>query len=680
MSSRLRRQRRTGGRNIVLGVLAVIAALTVLVALAGGAFAYSYVVQSLKGLPDVNDPNAFKVAQPTKIFSADGKLLANFFLENREIVPLSQISTDLANAVVAVEDERFYEHNGVDSIGIVRALVIDVTTGTTKEGASTITQQYVRNTILSTERYDITAARKIREMYLAYEFERRHSKAEVLANYLNTVYYGDGAYGAEAAAREYFGKHANKLSVAEAALLAGLPQSPIRLNPYYNLEGALARQRWVLGRMVANGYITKAQADEAEAEKIVLKKTVDPNQGIYDCGYFVSYVRKQLLAQYSDTLVFKGGLKVYTTIDTRLQRAAERAVKAQLPYKSDPDAALVSIDPRNGHIKAMYGGRNYFKKSYNYATQGRRQPGSSFKMFVLVTALEKGIPPRRPMDASSPAYIPSKPPWKVSNSEGSGKGYMTISQATKFSVNAVFARLIWEVGADDVARTAKRMGITSSVPALPSIALGSAPVSPLDMASAYGTLANNGVHVKPVSIAKIVDPNGTVIFEAKSPGTRVLKPQIAWAATQQLMGVVQGGTATRASLPGREVAGKTGTAQNYQDAWFVGYTPQLVTAVWMGYSKGSIPMRNVHGQRVFGGTFCAPIWHDFMKAALHGKKILDFRRASAPHYIWKPAWSEAASRAAAADKPKPKPKPKPPGGGGGGGTTTTPDPTTTPTP
>jgi 1A family penicillin-binding protein len=672
MSSRLRRVRRTKARNIILAALAIGAAVSVVIALAGVGLAYAYVMNALKGLPNVDDPNAFKLAQPTKIYSANGKLLANFYLENREIVPISKISTDLANAVVAVEDERFYQHNGVDTVGIARAIVIDITSGSAKEGASTITQQYVRNTILSQERYSITAARKIREMYLAYEFEKRHSKAEVLGDYLNTVYFGDGAYGAEAAAKDYFGKSASELTVGEAALLAGLPQSPVRLNPYYNLDGALARQRWVLGRMVANKYITQAQANAAAAQKIVLKKSVDPSQGIYDCGYFVSYVRKQLLQQYSDTLVFKGGLKVYTTIDTRLQRAAETAVRKTLPSKKDPDAALVSINPHTGAIVAMYGGRNYNKNSYNYATQGRRQPGSSFKMFVLVTALEQGIPPRRAINASSPAYIPSHPVWVVNNSEGSGTGYMTISEATKLSVNAVFARLIWEIGAADVARTAKRMGITSPIPALPSIALGSAPVSPLEMASAYGTLANNGIHVKPVSITRVLDANGAVIFDYRPSGTRAVTPQIAWAATQALMGVITGGTGTAARLPGREAAGKTGTAQNYQDAWFVGYTPQLVTAVWMGYSKGSIPMRNVHGRRAFGGTFCAPIWHTFMTAALKGQPALTFSRASQPHFIWKSSWSVATTVTV---KPKPKPKPPASGGGGGGGTTTT-----TPTP
>lgn len=654
MSSRLRRERKTRWRRVVaIGLVATVASLLLVVLLSAG-LAYAYAASALKGLPDVDEPGAFDVAQPTKVYSADGKLLANFYLENREIVQMSQISSDLANAVVAVEDERFYDHNGVDFVGIARAIFIDITTMSTKEGASTITQQYVRNTILVSERYKITAARKIREMYLAYEFEKRHNKSEVLEAYLNTVYFGDGAYGAEAASLAYFAKHANELTIAEAALLSGLPQSPLRLNPYYNMEGAKSRQRWVLGRMVANGYITQQEADAAAAENIVLSKKVDPNQGIYDCAYFVSYVRKQLLTQYPDSLIFKGGLKVYTSIDTRMQRAAEKAVKKTLPYAKDPDAALVSIDPHSGHIIAMYGGRNYTSSSYNYATQGKRQAGSSFKVFTLVTALEKGIPPSRPMNASSPARIPTRPVWIVNNSEGSGKGYITLSAATRGSVNCVFARLIWELGADEVAATAKRMGITSPIPALPSITLGTAPVSPLEMASAFGTLANDGVLVKPTPITKIVGPDGAVMFEANAAGSRILTEKIAWAATQQLMGVVSGGTATRARISGREIAGKTGTAQNYQDAWFVGYTPQLSTAVWMGYSEGSIPMRNVHGQRAFGGTFCAPIWRTFMAAALQGKPKTRFSRAAAPHYVWKAAWSEEASAAAHKKKKKKK--------------------------
>ncbi len=671
MSSKARRERDKKGKRIGLRVLAIVGVLLGVLLVVGAVAAYLFVADSLKGLPNVNDPNAFNLAQPTKIYSADGKLLANFYLENRDVIPLSQMSPDVQHAIVAVEDERFYQHNGVDFVGIARAIWIDLSTGSASQGASTITQEYIRNTILAKERYQITITRKIREAYLAWEFEKTHTKAEVLQDYLNTVYFGDGAYGVEAASLAYFDKNASDLTLAQAALIAGLPQSPVYLDPYTNLSGARARQHAVLSRMVANAYITQAQATAAKEETITLKSAADPNQGIYDCGYFVAYVRKVLLQQYSNSLVYTGGLQVYTTIDTRLERAAEKAVKKILPGKKDPDSALISINPKTGAIVAMYGGRDYSKNQFNMATQGRRQAGSSFKTFTLVTALELGIPPNRPMDASSPAVIPSHPPWIVHNDEGSGKGYMTISTATANSVNCVFARLIWEIGASKVVATAHTMGITSYIPDLPSITLGTAPVSPLEMASAYGTLADNGVHVTPTSITKIVDSTGATIFEASTSGTRVLTPQIAWATTQLLEGVVRGGTGTAAALSGREVAGKTGTTSNYQDAWFVGYTPQLVTAVWMGYSKGAIPMRSVHGRAAFGGTFCAPIWHLFMNSALKGLPAVRFARATAPHYIWKAAWSSAAAL-------RPKPKPKPPGDGGG--TTTTPTPPTPPTP
>lgn len=657
MSSRRRTRTRNhgGAKIIVLRVLGVVVAGLILAAAVGVAMAYGYVNKSLQNLPNIKDPNAFKVAEPTKVYSADGVLLANFHLENREVVPMSAIATNLVDAVVATEDERFYQHHGVDTQGILRALVIDAQAGNARQGASTITQQYIRNTILANQARDITIARKIREMYLASEFEKIYSKRDILGMYLNTVYFGDGAYGAEAASLTYFGKPAAQLTLAEAALMGGLPQSPNGFNPYSNMPGAKSRQRWVLGRMVANKYITQKQAAEAEKQPIVLKRIANPNQGIYADGYFVSYVRKLLLAQYPDSLIFKGGLKVYTTIDENLQAAATRAVQGVLNKPNDPESALVAIDPNTGFIKAMYGGKDYNADPFNMATQGRRQPGSSFKMFVLVTAIEKGIPPRRPIDSSSPAVIPSHPPWKVSNSEGKGNGWITISDATRNSVNCVFARLIWELGASEVATTAKRMGITSNIPPYPSIALGSAPVSPLEMASAYGTLAANGTHFKPTAITKILNSDGAVILDYKPAGQQVLTPEVAWAVTQQLMGVVTGGTGTRAALNGREVAGKTGTAQNYQDAWFVGYTPQLVTAVWMGQREGSIPMNNVHGQRAFGGTFAAPIWHRFMADALGNLPRVNFQRFSDPHYTWKSSWDHSLGVAAPPGAPLPPP-------------------------
>lgn len=638
--SRKRRLVRSGGPGIVMRVLGVLALVTLTTTVLAGAVVFLFVADALHDLPDINDPTLFRLAQPTKIYSADGVMLANLYLENREVVPISQISTDLINAIVAVEDERFFQHTGVDTIGIARALIKDAIAGNTKEGASTITQQYIRNTILFKERREISLRRKLREAYLAQQLEKRMTKKQILELYLNAIYFGDGAYGAQAAALNYFSKPASELTLAEATLLAGLPKSPIALNPYYNPAGAKVRRRIVLDRMVGNRYITERQANEIDAQELALKKLDDPENGIYTCHYFVSYVRKQLLTEYSNDLVFKGGLRVYTTINTKLQADAEAAVRSVLNRPNDPDAGLVSIDPRNGYILAMYGGKDYNTYKYNTATQGRRQPGSAFKTFVLVTALEAGIPPRRPIDASSPANIPTRPVWHVSNSEGSGKGYIPISAATAHSVNVVFARLIWELGAAEVARTAKRMGITTPIPAYPSIALGSAPVSPLEMASAFGTLAANGTLNKPTAITKIVDFDGKVVYEHQPSGTQVLSPEISWATTQLLMGVVTGGTGTRAALPGRQVAGKTGTAQNYQDAWFCGYTPQMSTAVWMGYSRGSIPMRNVHGQRAFGGTFCAPIWRNYMAAALSGQPVLRFATAPAPHYTWKSSWSK----------------------------------------
>lgn len=592
----------------------------------------------LQDLPDVNSSDAFQVAQTTRIYSADGKLLANLFLENREVVTLDKISPYLQKAVVAVEDERFYEHNGFDTIGIVRAAITNLAAGGVEEGASTITQQIVRNTVLAEERTEISYKRKVREAYLAYQLEKQMSKADILSMYLNTVYFGEGAYGAESAALTFFAKHASDLTVAEAALLAGLPQGPSRLDPYDNMDGAVERQQWVLKKMRENGDITAAEYETARGEQIVLKRAEAlQEKGVYSAPYFVAHVKKVLQDEYGTALVFKGGLRVYTTLDTRMQTQAETAVRHVLDKGSDPDAALVAIDPRNGYIKALVGGKDYNKKKFNFATQAHRQPGSSFKMFTLVTALESGMPPHRKLDSSSPATIKTGgAPWIVGNAEGSGKGYITLQSATVGSVNTVYARLAKELGADEIVKTAKRMGIKTKLQPYLSITLGGQEVTPLEMASAYGTLAANGKHYPPIAVTKIEDSTGKVIFQAEPEGTQAISHSVAYAATSILKGVISGGTATRARI-GRPAAGKTGTTQDYRDAWFVGYTPQLVCSVWMGYTPER-PMRNVHGRRVFGGTFPAQIWHDFMLQALKGQPRLDFKSAPKPHYTWKKAW------------------------------------------
>ena len=627
--SRLRRSRRTSGSAIALRVGAVVLVVVLTLSLAGAAFGVNLIQSWLKDLPDYTSKGAFDVAQTTRIYSADGKLLARLFLENRQTIPISQMATDLANGVVAVEDERYYEHNGVDPIGIVRAAVNNLKGGG-RQGGSTITQQYVRQTILRDEALDISLSRKVREAFLAMELEKRHTKREILEMYLNSIYLGEGAYGAEAASRIYFSKGASGLTLAEAALIAGLAQQPSRLDPYINPDGAIARRNEVLAAMLANGYIDKTAYDEALATKLALLRSKDPVDGVYAAHYFVAQVKKELQQQFSPGTVFKGGLTVYTTVDTRLQRYAEEAVNASLNDPSDPRAALVSIDPRNGHVRALVGGPDFRKSKFNYATQGRRQPGSSFKTFALVAAIEKGMPPYFRIDSSSPAIIPTKPKaWSVSNSEGSGHGLMTLEAATRASVNTVFARVAWEIGAKSIASTAKRMGITTPLSNYPSIALGSQNVTPLEMASAYGTLATGGERFPPITITRVVDREGKDIFNAKPVATRVLKPSVAGVVNGILKGVITSGTARRANI-GRPAAGKTGTSQNYRDVWFVGYTPQLVTSVWVGHPTER-PIY-VNGRHAFGGTVAAPIWASYMKRALAGEPKLDFAKAGTPTY------------------------------------------------
>ncbi|MDP2299649.1 MAG: PBP1A family penicillin-binding protein [Actinomycetota bacterium] len=636
--SRLRRRTRSSAPRVIVGALALTVVMSLLASGTGVAVAVGIASSWLEGLPDINDPDAFNVAQTTKIYSADGVLLANLYLENRQVVPLEDISPHLLHAVVAVEDERFYQHNGVDFIGLTRAVVTNVTTGR-REGASTLTQQFIRNTVLADERFDISIKRKVREAWLALELEKTHSKDEILAMYLNTVYYGEGAYGAEAASLTYFNKHASELTVAEAALLAGLPQAPSRLTPYDNPDGAVSRRQWVLSKLFEQGYVSSDEYEAAKIEDLRLARSSElDEQGVYKAPYFVAHVKKLLQDEYGTSLVFKGGLTVHTTLDTTMQTYAEEASRSVLDRADDPDNALVAIEPSTGYIKALVGGRDWNTNKFNFATQAHRQPGSSFKVFTLVTALEEGMPPRRMLDSSSPAIIPTGGrPWNVGNAEGGGgRGYITLQSATVGSVNTAFARLIAEIGAEKVVLTARRMGIESDIQPFLSITLGSQEVTPLEMASAFGTLAADGRHFPHTAITKIIDAQGEIVFEDVPEGDQVIEHSVAYAATQILKGVISGGTARRAAI-GRPAAGKTGTTQDYRDAWFVGYTPDLACAVWMGYTPER-PMRSVHGRRVFGGTFPAEIWQKFMCQAIANTPKNDFNPAPAPKYTWMKEW------------------------------------------
>lgn len=625
--SRERRARRTHPSKTFLRIVGVVLGVVLLLGVVGAATAVAAVNSWLQGLPDYTNPKAFELAQPTKIYSADGKLLAKLYLQNREVVPMSQMASDLVHGVIAVEDERYYQHGGVDPIGIVRA-VFSTASGD-RQGASTITQQYIRATILLDERTQMTLARKVREAYLAEEIQKTLSKDTILENYLNTVYFGEGAYGVEAASRTFFSRSAKDLALPQAALIAGLLQSPSRLDPYVNPTGAIARRKEVLGRMLYNKYITQADYAQAVDAPLALKRENQPLNGVYAAPYFVSHVKKLLQQQFSQGVVFNGGLTVYTTLDTRLQDFADAAATKRFKKTKDPMVALVSIDPRNGYVKAMVGGRDYAKNKFNFATQGYRQPGSSFKTFVLVTALQQGMPPSYQVDSNAPVTIPSKPKWTVNNDEGSGHGMMSLDSATWSSVNAVYARVAWALGIKKVAHTAKVMGIKTSLPNYPSIALGSVNCTPYEMASAYGTLATGGVHYDPVVITRVDDSSGNMIFKAQPHGTQAIKPSVAYAATKVLEGVINQGTGSAANI-NRPAAGKTGTSQSNRDLWFVGYTPQLVTSVWVGY-----PMERtveIDGSKGFGGTVAAPIWAAFMSKALSGQSARNFASAPDPNY------------------------------------------------
>ncbi|MBN2839503.1 MAG: PBP1A family penicillin-binding protein [Coriobacteriia bacterium] len=579
-----------------------------------GCIAYDQLTQDL---PDLSAGTA-PLAETSVMYDRNGDVLVELHAEqNRTYVPLASIPLQLRQAVISTEDQNFYEHKGVDPFGIARALWVNVTQGK-RHGGSTITQQYVVNTFI--ERED-TLTRKIKEAILAYQLESQFSKDEILEKYLNAIYFGHGAYGVQAAANTYFGKDLGQLTTAECAMIAGVLRSPGNYSPRNDPEAAKNRRDTVLGQMLALGHLDQATHDAAVAEPFTLappvtEATVAP--------YFVEWVKQTVIDQFGPDAVYKGGLHIHTTIDPAAQAAAENAIASVLDQPDDPTAALVSLDPRTGEVRALVGGKDFTTQQFNVAVQGPRQPGSSFKPFVLVAALEKGISPEQTYESAAGSFpIPGGQTWKVSGSSAGGP--MRLRVATVKSVNSVYAQLILEVGADAVADTAKRMGIETPIKAVPAIALGSQEVTPLEMASAYGTLANAGVHVPAHGISKVVAADGETIFEAQTTGSEAISPAVAYLTTDILKGVITGGTGTAAKI-GRPAAGKTGTTQEYRDAWFVGYTPELATSVWMGHVEGQIEMTDVHGKKVTGGSFPAQIWAAYMKAALANVEATDFVR------------------------------------------------------
>ena len=575
--------------------------------------------------PPLESTTPAPLAESSRILAADGSLITALHgEENRETVPLARMPVALRNAVVAIEDERFWEHKGVDTRSVLRAVYTNAAEGEVVEGGSTITQQYVKNELVGPDR---TLRRKLREASLAYQLERRYTKERILELYLNTIYFGNGAYGVQAAANEYFGVAVDRLTLAQAALLAGLIRAPTRTDPYLQPEVAGARRRTVLEKMVELGWATPEQAAVAATEPLI---SATPAADRYPAPHFVERVKRFVLddPRFGPTpdarraLLFKGGLRITTTLDRRRQAAAEAAIARVISSpETDPAAAVVSIEPGTGFVQALVGGRDFFgpaaEAKFDLATQGSRPAGSAFKPFVLAAALEQNVPVTKFYDAPATMTIPlPREPWTVSNYEGQGGGRMTLIDATVRSVNTVYAQLILDVGPADAVATAARMGITSPLQPYPSAVLGTNDVTPLEMASAYGTLANRGLAVPPVFVTRVVGSDGRVLFQHQHAQKRVLGQGSADVVVDVLRQAVERGTGVRARI-GRPVAGKTGTGQEWRDAWFVGFTPESATAVWVGFpdrQRSMVPPAT--RVLVTGGSWPAEIWSLYASEAL----------------------------------------------------------------
>jgi penicillin-binding protein 1A len=575
-----------------------------------------------------------ELSERSVVYAKDGSVLALLHAEeNRQPVPLAQVPVHVYNAIIDVEDDRFWIHKGVDVRSTIRALRTNVNTGGVRQGGSTITQQLVKNALLTPER---SLNRKVKEAVLAVRLEQKLSKKDILERYLNTVYFGNGAYGVQAASETYFNTDVSNLNDAQAALLAGIIRDPSGYDPIRHPEAARARREVALQRMVANRHLTQDDADrlrEAPMPTKVNSPLPPPND------YFVEEVKQRLLddRRLGETpaerynALFKGGLQIYTTLDPVMQKKAEDTVKKIVPdTKGKFTAALVTVEPGTGYVRAMVAGNDFSTAKYNLATArggSGRQPGSSFKPFVLLAALEHGRSPNDTVDGTTPCTlkVPGFAPYDVENFEGEGGGLETLVDATVHSVNCAYVRLGAYIGLDHVVDMANRLGIPKDrLKPFPSISLGAQEVSPLEMASAYAAIAADGVYRKPSFVEKVVDRHGKPIFEGPDKGKQVVDKQYTREVIQVMRQVVARGTGTRAAIPGRQVAGKTGTSEQFQNAWFVGFTPQLATAVWMGSPAGNISMYNVGGVRVQGGSYPARIWGTFMADALKGEPSIDF--------------------------------------------------------
>jgi len=578
----------------------------------------------LKELPSIAALKDYRPSIATRVYADNDELLDEFFLEDRKIIKLADVPNFVIQAFVAAEDARFYQHGGFDLQGMTRAFFKNMEAGRIIQGGSTITQQVAKSLYLSSERRYM---RKIKEAILAYKIDKYLSKDEIIHLYLNHIYLGHGTYGIEAASQAYFGKSAKVLTLPEAALLAGLPKAPSSYSPFMHLDKAYQRQAYVLQRMVEDKYITPEEKDRAIHARIKLR-SIRSNNKI--ASYFIENIRRYIQDKYGSDVLYKEGLEVYTTLNINMQKAARDAVEQGLQEletregyeKNQAQGALLCMEVKTGAIKALVGGRDFKKSEFNRATQSRRQPGSAFKPFIYTAAFDKGMTPTTKIVDAPISYPDQSSPdgfWRPKNFDGKFNGPTTLRTALVQSRNIITIKILQEIGVDYAAGYAANMGITSPLTKNLSMALGTSGVTLQEMVRGYGVLANQGKRVVPFMIKKIVDRTGYVFEDNQPKEEQVIDPRIAFMTSYVMQDVVESGTGRRVKSIGRPVAGKTGTTDDMRDAWFIGFTPSLVTGVWVGFDQ-EISL----GRQEQGGRAAAPIWLYFMEKAVQGTPIETF--------------------------------------------------------
>ncbi len=626
---------RRSGRRWLRWLVVSLALVLALGGLAVGVSAFWVLTILPRSLPSVTALESFDPSEGTKVYDDNDELITEFHAERRIFVPLQQIPRALRDAVIATEDARFYSHHGVDPTGIARAIYQNFRRGRIVEGGSTITQQLAKVLFLTPDK---SLERKLKEAVLAFLLERHYSKDRILELYLNQIYFGQGAFGVEAAARTFFGKSVGELTLAESALLAGLPKAPATYSPFDHPDAAKRRRNTVLARMVETGVLKPDQTKRASQAALAL---VPPERRRSTSQYFLDYVQQLLEQQYGADLVFKGGLQVYTTLSPAMQLKAEHALREGLravvarrgapvkgkPGRADaaterPEGAVLAIEPQTGYIKAMVGGYDFFKSEFNRAVRARRQPGSAFKPFVYIAALESGMTPASVVDDSPVEYPLGRngKPWKPDNYDRRFRGPITYQQALEESINVAAVKVQEQVGVRRTVDVARRLGVESPLGENLSIALGTSDLTLLELTSAYGALANQGTWMHPMAIRYVLDSQQKLLEENAPQGKQVLSPEVAYVITHMLEGTIERGTGVAAKALGRPAAAKTGTTNDYSNAWFIGYTPKLATGVWVGYDRPRSLGRDETGSRV-----AVPIWTSFMTEVLAGTPAEDFQ-------------------------------------------------------